>query len=264
MTRSRTLILASLYCLAGGLATGVAAQESVITVREDGILVPQSDGAQLGMLLLTAHGPAWGYVAQDRGQVALGAAREPGVWAFTGEMVVPGTDGGIVQFEQSVALAGEGATVEYDIRFSKPMALKGLQASLRFPAAPFAGRTVAVMLADGSVHEVELPEEVGADRPQLLRLALQPEDEPGEPEQPEGESQEPEQSPIVDVDGKVLLTIDEAAGLMVQDLRPYGPDQYEVRILAIADQKGHMVTADDEYSIKFTVSLPGEMTLVGP
>jgi hypothetical protein len=178
-------------------------------------------------------------------------------------MVVPGTDGGVVHFEQSVALADEGVKVEYEIGFSKPMALNGLQASLRLPQAPFLGGNVAV-LAEGVVHEVELPEEVAADRPQLLKLALETEDEPGEPEQAEDQPEEPEQAPVVDVAEKVLLTIDEAAGLMVQDLRPYGPDQYELRVFAIADHRGHAVAADDQYSIRLSLSLPGEPTLVGP
>lgn len=264
MTRTHTLVLALLYCLAGGLATGVAAQQPAVTVLETGVLLPENDGAQLGMLLLTAHGPAWGYVSQDRGQVSIAPGKEPGATTFTGEMVVPGTDGGVVHFEQSVALADEGVKVEYEIGFSKPMTLNGLQASLRFPTAPFLGGNVAILRAEGDMHEVELPEEVAADRAQLLRLALEPEDESAEPEQAEDESEEPEQAPVVDVDEKVLLTINEAAGVMVQDLRPYGPDQYEVRIFVVADQKGHMVTADDHYSIKLTISLPGEMTLAGP
>ena len=253
MARTQTLILVLLYCSAGGLTTGASAQQSAITVLENGVLAPQSDGTQLGVLLLTAHGPGWQYVPQDKAQVVRGTGKEPGAWDFTGGMVIPGTDGGVVQFEQSVVLADEGLRVEYDIGFPKPMTLNGLQVSLRVPTAPFVGGNVAV-LAEGVVHDVELPEEPAADKPELLKLEFETEDEP----------EEPEQAPVVDVDEKVFLTINEAAGVIVQDLRPYGADQYEVRIFVLAEYRGHTVTADDHYSIKFAVSLPGDMSIVGP
>lgn len=200
----------------------------------------------LATLSLNAHGPAWKNVDQAAATALIRDAETGPAKVVEGSLPVPDTDGGAVRFVETIAPAEKGFTVAYGLGYTKAMTLNGLQVSLLLSAEAFAGKSVILHMPGEKPREVPLPEKLNGDKWQLGDgIVSSVEIAPGTdsaitiaPRLPEAKPGEKPQSPR----------------FIVQDLRKWDKDVFEVRLVLVFDEKGKQVSAEDKANTEFRIT----------
>ena len=253
----RTALLVALLLLIGFGTQIVCAQDALSAklLAQGGIKVMAGDKV-MATLSLNAHGPAWKHADQPAATAIIKDAETGPAKTVEGSLLVPDTDGGAVQFVETVTPAEKGFTVAYSLGYTKAMTLNGLQVSLLLPADVFAGNAV-VLYAPGEkpaegeaaadkATEVPLPEKLDWEKWQLatgqaskIEIAQGTDNAitiaPKLPEPKEG--------------AKVALT-----RFVVQDLRKWDQNVFEVRLILIMDDKCKQVSAEDKANIELSIT----------
>jgi hypothetical protein len=256
----RSALLVALLLLIGFGTQIVCAQDALTAklLAQGGVKVMAGDKL-LATLSLNAHGPAWKHVDQPAATAVVRDAETGPARIVEGSLPVPDTDGGAVRFVETVKPVEKGFSVAYSLGYTKAMALNGLQVSLLLPAEVFGGKSV-VLHAPGEgdaaadrATEVALPEQLSAEKWQLATSpATKVEIAPGTenaitiaPKVPEAEA-----------GAKVQLP-----KFIVQDLRKWDQNVFEIRLILIYDEKGKQVTAEDKANTELSVTFARALQL---
>jgi hypothetical protein len=225
-------------------ATGAALAQGAITATVDQSgLIEVSDGAPLAMIELNAHGPNWQHAPQE---TATGQVNDlPGGDGVrvTSTLPIPDTDDGAIDLTQSVHELPQGLRIEYELTMARTMRLNGLQLSVNLPVARYAGGEVMIRRPHDDPDIAGLPEETTEGRTQLWR----------------GDGA------IIEVDGEtpdaVTIELRASTDVVVQDLRQWEGEVFEIRFPAIMEDPPREVRAGDRFHLDLTVTFAGPMTL---
>ena len=252
-----TLLLASLFLIVFALPAAFGQDPVVAKVGPRGALVLMSGDRALATLTLNAHGAGWKHVEQDDATAAL-KDLDPGPGRVCeGNLAVPDTDGGAVRFREVVRPIEKGLSLAYELGFSKALSLNGLQVSLYLSPDAYAGKEVAITSPAAqdqaaAVTRITLPAEVDQQKWQLGMAAAD------KVEIAAGTDQAITLTPkLPQVEGKAA----QPAMFIVQDLRRWNTNAFEIRWFLIMDDKGKQVTADEAPGVAFTLGFPRELRL---
>ena len=204
----------------------------------DGRVQVWAGAEQLMTLELNAHGPKWSHAGQEKATATRADAdteRDAGV-VFSGSLPVPNTEGGAIEFVETLEPIESGFSAVYKLRPNREVLLNGLQLSLLLPTARFTGKEIALRAAEGEPTRLTLPRELNGEKWVLGAAECNGvEVAPGAPD-------------------AIALTTEKAARLVVQDLRQWQKEVFEVRLALITADEGELVSADRRYSVKIDVT----------
>ncbi len=236
------------------------AHGATVSVSPSGVVTITDEEGPLATLWIIAFGPGWQPGDQRQAAAGFPAAGDAGWMTCTGDIPVPGTDGGRALYEQRSRGTDTGIELEYDLTFSRAMPLDGLALSFHLVRERFAGEAVVLYATDGQPQTITLPEEL--DRPNF-RL---------------GRVQGSMVEIAPDPDPLLAISIIEPAALplAVQDERLFEIDEYAIRFNMYSGAAGRPgvgafgwqpgarsqeVSPDDRYSLKLWLDFPGKLPL---
>ena len=250
MMRSRlTMILLPGLMIAALVTAGTSwAQQALVANLDPSGVVEVASGDTAPVIIeLNAHGPGWQHAPQ-KGATAE-ASDLPGQAGkqFIGTLPIPNTDGGAIEYTQRVTALPQGVRLQYDLAISKTMRLNGLQVSILLPVERYAGSEVLISQPHGDPEITGLPEEQPAEgRAQLWT----------------GSGSKVEVA--AETDNAVTMVLRAATDVIVQDLRQWEHEIFEVRFPAIMEDDAREVSAEDRFHLDLTVSFAAPITLAGP
>ncbi|MGQ9730279.1 MAG: hypothetical protein ACUVX8_03320 [Candidatus Zipacnadales bacterium] len=239
---SRRLVLT--WLVAGLVMVGASgmAQQGLVLRDTGQVLLKDAEG-DLATLELNLHNASWKYASQAEATVTVEAHGETGK-RFTGTLAVPETPGAALSFVETVTPGEEGVKLLFELQPGGPMVLNGLQISLLLPAKRFAGERLIVSRPEEATgRSVILPVELEREKWQLGTY--------------EGNAVQ-----LGDQEGAVILGIDKTYGLVVQDLRRWERDEFEVRIPLLFANEGETVSNVDRWQVELTLG-PGPFAVSG-
>jgi len=240
MSRLQAMMIVTALLAATG---AVLAQGAVTaTVHQSG-LIEVADGAPLAMIDLNAHGPSWQHAPQEdaMGQVS-DLPGGDGV-RVTGTLPIPNTEDGAIDFTQSVHELADGLRIEYELTMTRRMSLNGLQLSINLPVARYAGGEVMIRRSHDDPDIAGLPEETTEGRTQLWR---------GDGASIEVAGETPD---------AVTIELRASTDVVVQDLRQWESEVFEIRFPAIMEDPPREVRAGDRFHLDLTITFAGPVTL---
>lgn len=226
---------------------GISAQAQLSARIDPSGLISVSRGAvEVAQIELSAHGPGWVHAPQESARAEAGETLPSGARRISGSLPIPGSDGGAIEYTQTVTALPQGLRVRYELAMTKAMRLNGLHVSILLPVATHAGSEVMISQPHGDPDITGLPEE-------------QP--EAGNAQLWSGSGS------LVEV-GKggadaVTAQLRAATDLLIQDLRQWEHEIFEVRFPAIMDGDGRDVSAEDRFHLDLTIGFNGALTLGG-
>mgnify|MGYP005837099891 CR=1 FL=1 len=246
-------------------APGAAQDGLTAKLLAQGGVTVMSGGETLAKLSLNAHGPEWVHADQILATAATRAVE--GGKLVEGFLPVPNTDGGAIRFAETLQPTESGFRVGYRLSFVKAITLNGLQISLLLPATAFSGQRVvlhtvppepveaedeAAVEAKPQMQTVMLPARLDAGKWQLATLpALKIEIAPGTarpititPRLPEVAESEAAKPPV----------------FVVQDLRQWEQDVFEVRLVLVMTDEGQAMAADESLEAGLELAFADELT----
>jgi len=159
---------------------------------------------------------------------------------------IPNTDGGAIQYTESVKALPQGLQLEYDLGVTGAMRLNGLLVSIYLPVARYGGKEVVVAQPLGESQIVGLPQEqqertfqVWAGQGAKIEVA-------------EG------------TDEAVTIELRAATDVVIQDLRQWDSPVFEIRFPAIMEDQGRDVAAEDKFHLDLTVTFAAPVKLEAP
>lgn len=235
-----------LALLAIGLENKAIGAQELLTVKimSNGLLQISRGEVPLGTIELNAHGPGWKHAPQNTatGEITdLGAAGK----RVTGTLPIPNTEGGAIQFTETVRPVSKGLQLEYEVSIAKAMRLNGLQLSLNLPVAVYKSKEVLLIHPEADMRTVLLPEE----QPDNFMLWG-------------GEAARIEIAR--DSADAIALELRAAADVVIQDLRQWEHQIFEIRLPAIMEEQGREVTTDDKFHLDVIVTFAAPIKLIGP
>jgi hypothetical protein len=256
MKRRSERSLVQRAAMAAGIATvamltaggGVWAQGG-LTARIDpsGLITVSRGAVEVAMIELSAHGPGWVHAPQESATASFAQAPGSGARRITGSLPIPGSDGGAIDYTQTVSALPQGLRVRYELAMTKAMRLNGLHLSILLPVETHAGSEVMISQPHGDPDIAGLPEE-----------------------QPEAGSAQlwTGSGSLVEV-GKgaadmVTAQLRAATDVIIQDLRQWEHEIFEVRFPAIMDGEGRDVSAEDGFHLDITIGFNAPLTVEGP
>jgi len=224
-------------------AWGQGSEPLLAKLDRSGMITVLRGGTELGYVELNAHGPNWQHAPQSTATATVSPLPGGGGLRFEGTLPIPNTEGGALRFVQAVSPAPQGLALVYDVVVLKAMKLNGLQLSLEVPTSLYADKEVLISQPGGQPDSVTLPREAAgyvwsgaASRFEVSR---------GTP--------------------NVLgLELRAAADALIQDLRNWKHDLFELRFPALNEDQGRDMTVEDRFHLEVTVLLAGPAKLVGP
>lgn len=233
---------ALLLALAGASAQGAL----TATLHPSGMIRVGATDGEIAMIELNAHGPSWQHAAQETATATVtdlpgGAGKQ-----FSGTLPVPNTDGGAIDYVQTVKTLPRGLRIEYEVTMAQTMRLNGLQVSLNLPVARYGGTEVMISQPHGDPDITGLPAAVEEGRTQLWS----------------GSGSKIEAGK--DTPATVTMELRAATDVIIQDLREWEHDVFEIRLPAIMEGDGREVSAGDRFHLDLTVTFAGPVTLAGP
>ena len=206
-----------------------------IRLQDTGVLTVTDADGTLCTVELNCHGPDWTYASQSEATGALEDVGE-GEKLLTGQLLVPEANGGSITFSERLKARDGGLDIEYEMGFSGPMTLHGLQVSVLLPANRFAGTSITVVAWDGAEWEIRLPLAPSDDDTWQLGEYLC--------------------RGVVLGDSSCQMEIDPAKApeIAIYDLRRWERNEFEIRLPLIYDQDGKAVTDTDGLSLALTLS----------
>ena len=204
---------------------------------------------ELAMIELNAHGAEWKHAPQATATAQASTLPNGAGRRFVGTLPVPNTDGGAIRFTETIRLLPQGFRLEYDLGVTKAMKLDGLQLSLNLPVAAYAGKSVAIGQLQGEPQGVTLPPEKQEKAEQTFQLWS-------------GEGARVEVAK--DTDASLTAELRAPTDLVIQDLRKWGTNVFEIRFPAIMEDPGRDVAADDKFHLDLTITFATPVKLEGP
>lgn len=201
----------------------------------------------LATIDLNAHGPGWAHAAQSEATATVADLPKAAGKQFTGNLAIPKTDGGAIQYTQTVTALSQGFRLEYDLTMTKAMKLSGLQFSINLPVENHRGKEVVISPLYDDPRVVGLPEE----QPASGRFQLWS----GQGAKIEVAKGTPD---------AITAQLRAATDVVVQDLRQWEQPVFEIRLPAITEDAGHELAAGQKFHLDLTITFAGPVKLVGP
>ena len=219
------------------IALGAWAQERPTWKMDASGLVRIMQGDQsLAAIELNAHGPNWKHAPQQSATAQV-TEMPGGGNRVVGTLPIPETEGGTIRFVQVLRPLPGGFELEYDLVMDGDMRLNGVQVSLGLSVAQYAGTQVMILRPDQDPEVRELPIEHKGNF-QIWR---------GDGATLEVATGTPQ---------AMVLQFRAAADVVIQDLRSWDQDLFEVRFPAVMEEPPRQVFADDRLHRDFTVTFP--------
>jgi hypothetical protein len=203
-----------------------------------------SGDTEFGMIELNAHAVGWKNAPQASATARVSDI--PGGKRFVGTLPIPDTNGGALDFAETVKLLAKGLELDFDVGMTKAVKLSGLQVSVNLPTAVYGGKEAVIVHPDAEPRTATLPQEQMGDNFQVLS---------GDGSRIEVAKGTPQ---------AVTVELQAPAGVVIQDLRRWKRDTFEIRIPAIMDDAGVDVTPEDRLHLHLTVTFASSLTLTGP
>lgn len=221
-----------------------AAEEPVIArLDASGAVTLGRAGVDLGVIELNAHGPQWKHAPQSTATAVASDLPNQGGRHFIGTLPIPNTEGGVLRFTETVQVTATGLHLEYDVAVVKALKLNALQLSLELPTTVYAGKELTLSRLEGEPDIVGFPAEQNfsgwggeAARVEVAK---------GTPE-------------------AIALELRAATDVMIQDLRAWQQQTYEIRFPAVTNDQGQDLTPEDRFHLDLNVTVAGPLKLVGP
>lgn len=228
-------------------ASGVRAQEPLTAkLHATGMARVGRGAVELAMIELNAHGPGWQHAPQASATASSSVLADQAGKQFVGTLPIPNTDGGAIQYTESVTALPRGLKLEYDVSMTRAMKLNGLQVSICLPVARYAGKEVLIGQPEGEPQIVGLPQEQQERTFQVFA----------------GEGAKVEVAK--GTDEAVTMELRAATDVLIQDLRQWERPVFEVRFPAIMEGQGRDVGAEDKFHLDLTVTFGAPVKLEGP
>jgi len=201
---------------------------------------------ELAMIELNAHGTDWTHASQESATAQASDLPDHAGKRFVGTLPIPTAAGAAIQFTETVKALAQGLQLEYDVGVTAAMKLNGLQLSVNLPVGQYAGKDLTVPQVEGDPEVVTLPQEQKENGFQVWN----------------GEGARIEIAK--DTADAITVELRAPTDVVVQDLRQWEHDIFEIRFPAIMEGGGRDVAADDRFHLDLTVSLPASVKLQGP
>ncbi len=240
----RSLWLVTL-CVVLLAATAWGQAGRTVTIEDTGVIAISDAQGKMAALEVNVHGPEWEYASQDDAK-AQAQQEDDGTRKFTGQLAIPNTTGGALTFLEEIDPREDGIRATYELGFSQPMTVNGLQISLLLPADRFGGTVLSVRQQEAAaMQRIMLPSVLD---PAKWQLGTVKGDKIFIGSEEEGWS----------------LTVDRTADLVFHDLRQWERNEFEIRIQLFAEQDGKIVGTDDKHSVVLDLAGLGAVTVTGP
>ncbi len=238
----RTVIMVSVLL---AVAAGSGAQGTLTAqVEPSGTVRVSAGGAELAMIELNAHASGWKHVPQASATAQVTDLPNGAGKRITGTLPI-GEVGGALSFTQTVKPIAQGLQLEYDVSVAQTVTLNGLQISICLPTARFAGKELLIGQLDRDPEYGSFPQELNPQNSQVWS---------GAGERVEAARGTPE---------AVAARLRAATDIIVQDLRQWKHETFEIRFPAIMEGGGREVTPNDRFHLDFTVTFAAAVKLAG-
>jgi len=236
----------ALMALATVLAGAAWAQETLTAKPDPSGLVRVSRGdVELAVIEFNAHGPGWQHAPQTTATAEATDLPAQAGLRFVGSLPVPNTDGGVIRYTETVRSLAQGLQCEYDVSMDTAMKLNGLQVSVNLPVAQYAGREVLASAPRGEPQLSGLPQEQQEGTFQVWS----------------GQAARIEVAQGTEI--AVIIELRASTDVIIQDLRQWDNQVFEIRLPAIMEGEGREVAAGDRFHLDLTVSFAAPVTLAG-
>lgn len=213
------------------------------TLDPTGLAHVSRGGVELATVELNAHGPGWQHAPQSSATAQVTALPGGAGRRFVGTLPVPNTEGGAIRYAETVVALPQGLKFEYDLEMSATMRLNGLQVSISLPVAKYGGKEVLVTTPHSD--------------PQITALPVEPRTTGAQVWSGQGAKIEV----AAGSEDAVTIELRAATDVMIQDLRQWQHEVFEIRFPAIMEDPGREVTPDDRFHLDLTVTFAGPVTL---
>jgi len=245
--RSRALVVGLILLVGILCAQSARSQETLsLKLQPSGLAVVARGETELATIEFNAHGPEWKHASQETATVKVTDLPEGAGKRFTCLLPVPNTNGGEIRFVQTVLPQPRGFRLEYDALMTQDMKLNGVQVSFFLPVAQYTGQEMVVSRPEGDPEVIALPEERGEGGFQLWR----------------GDGAKVEMAK--GTPNAMTIELRAPADVVIQDLRQWERDVFEVRFPAIMEDPGREVFAGDRLHLDLTVTLTEAVETSGP
>jgi len=241
MTRS----LVALSLLLALAACAGAQQALTATVEPSGTVRVVSGAVELAMFELNAHATGWQHVPQAQATARVSDLPDGTGKRIEGTLPVDAA-GGVLQFTQTVRSTPEGLQFEYNVNVNQAVKVNGLQLSVCLPTARYAGKELFIGQPDRDPQIRSFPEQLNEQNFQVWS---------GEGERVEVARGMPE---------AVAVRLRAATDILVQDLRRWEHETFEIRFPAIMEDGGRELTPDDRFHLDFIVTFAAPVRVAGP
>ncbi len=229
------------------VASGSWAQEALTAkLHATGMALVSRGDAGLAMIELSAHGPEWKHASQESGTADSSDLPNQAGMRFVGTLPIPNTDGGAIEYTETVRALPQGLKIEYDLAMTGAMRLNRLQVSVYLPVARYGGQEVVITAPQGDSEITGFPEE----------------QEEGPFRGWSGQGAKVEVAK--DTDDAVTIELRAATDVMIQDLRPWDQPFFEIRFPAIMEDQGREMSAEDRFHLDLTVTFAAPVQLEAP
>lgn len=248
MNRVRALMVIVSVAAGVVLATNGAWAQEALTAKlySTGMALVSRGDDGLAMIELSAHGPAWQHASQETATADVSDLPDHAGKRFAGVLPVPNTDGGVIEYTETVRALPQGLQIEYDLAMTGAMRLNGLQVSVYLPVPRYGGHEVLITAPQSEPEITSFP---GAEEETTFR----------------GWSGQGAKVEVAKgTDDAVTIELRAATDVMIQDLRQWDQPLFEVRFPAIMEDQGREMSADDRFHLDFTVTFAEPVNLEGP
>ena len=239
-----SLVVAALWVGAPGLW---AQEELSAKLDPSGLVRVVAGDVEVATVDLNAHGPEWKHAPQAGATARVTDLPDQAGKRVVGTLPVPGTDGGALEFTETVTALPQGFRLEYEVGVNRAMKLNGLQVSVNLPVARYAGKELVVMRPDN-------------DEPGIATLPLEKREDTPQVWGGEGSKIEVAKG----TDQALTIELRAATDVVIQDLRQWDQPTFEIRFPAIMEDPGREVAAEDKFHLELTVTFAAPVKLTGP
>ena len=229
------------------LAAGSQAQGALTAqVEPSGTVRVFAGGAELALVELNAHAAGWRNVSQEEATAQVSDLPDGTGKRIEGTLTIDAATGGAFHFVQTVKPVADGLQLEYNVSVVQPVKVNGLQVSIGLPTARYGGKELLIGQPDRDPQIRSFPEQMNEQNSQVWS---------GEGERVEVARGTPE---------AVAARLRAATDILVQDLRRWQHETFEVRFPAIMEDGGRELTPEDRFHLDFTMTFAAPVTVFGP
>lgn len=240
--------------MAGAAATvllatsGLSWSEDSLNVQlhPSGMVEVGREKVSLAIIDLNAHGVGWEYASQKDTKAKVTDLPGKKGKLFSGSFEIPKSEGGAIQYTETVRTLSEGLEIEYDLTMTKTMKLNGLQLSISLPEAQYAGKEIMISQLRNDPELVGIPKEHTEGRSQIWTGA--------------GSRIELAKG----TDDAVTIELRAPTDVLVQDLRQWESPFFEIRFPALTDYSGREISAGARFHIDLIVTFAAPVRLSKP